>query len=121
MDSKKLEKLIDGIYEQTDKAFIGLSELIKQHGEINFERMKHIRRVRFVFLDSRYTLKGDFVARVRYPETSFGEELEVLFEYDNPEDDFNWHSFNWQDDFAFFNVCELADGISKLIELKMLK
>lgn len=121
MDNKKLEKLLDGIYEQTDKAFIGLSELIKQHGEIDFEPMKHIRRVRFVFLDSYCALKGEFISRVRFPEIGTGEELEVLFEYDNPEDDFNWHLFNWQDEFAFFNVCELAEGISELIELKMLK
>ena len=121
MAQSKLEKLIDGIYENTDLAFIEIEKTIKSNGgEISFEPINHTKRVRFVYLDGYYALKGDYVMRIRIPDYDPSETIEVLFEHDDSNDEYAWHSFNWQDEFVSFNVCEMTDGIRNIRERKLI-
>lgn len=115
-NSTNLRTIVDGTFEKTDKAYQELVAIVKQQvkGEINFSSVSTTHSVRFVWLDSAYRLKGDYLSRIRIADCSWNGELEVLPEYSNPEDDFEWVSFGSESDFILFNLNEILEGIEAL-------
>lgn len=114
-NSKNLRTLVENSFDSTDTAYQELVKLVRaKGGEINFTRVQTIHRVRFVYLNSSYQLKGEFITRLRLTDCVWNGELEVLPEYSDPDDECEWIAFAYDHDFVQFNLNDILEGIEAL-------